>query len=61
MVADTLSRIPGAENLDLGLLCSVGHTLGLCHVDSGYDDVSADVAAELACNGVLSLFENNSF
>ena len=57
MVADTLSRIPGSEMLDVSLLCSCWYTLGVEHVDDG----CADVDADLACSGVLTVYENESF
>ena len=56
-MADALSRIPGSEMLDVGSLCSVFCTLGVPHVDDG----CADVDADLACSGVLTVYENTSF
>ena len=57
MVADALSRVLGSEVLDAGSLCSVFCTLGVMHVDDG----CADVDADLACSGVLTVYENTSF
>ncbi len=56
-MADALSRVPGSEVLDVGSLCSLFCTLGISHVDDG----CADVDADLACSGVLTVFENASF
>lgn len=61
MVADALSRVPGSETLLGHMLCSCWCTLGVSHVDDGCADMADDVAAELACHGVISLFENASF
>ncbi len=43
MVADTLSRVPGAELFGASLLCSVAYTLGIEHVDDGCADVDFDL------------------
>ena len=57
MVADALSRVWGFEMLSSLLLCSSTSKLGVSHVDDG----CADVDADLACSGVLSVYENDSF
>ncbi len=43
MVADTLSRIPGSEHLDISLLCSYDSTLGVLHIDDSCADVDCDL------------------
>ncbi len=46
VVADALSRVPGSEQLDVSLLCSVDCTLGVVHVHDGCADVDDDVDAD---------------
>ncbi len=53
-MADTLSRVPGSEVLDVSSLCSFVCTLGVVHVDDG----CADVEHDLVFSGVLTLYEN---
>ena len=43
VVADTLSRVPGSELLDVLCLCSSVFTLGIEHVDDGCADVDFDL------------------
>ena len=57
-MADTLSRIPGAESLPLHLLCSHVYTLGSCNLD---DTCCDDTHDDVALHGIISIFENSSF
>ena len=57
-MADTLSRILGADSLPLNLLCSHVYTLGSCNLDDPRcDDANDDVAL----HSIISIFENSSF
>ena len=57
-MADTLSRIPGAESLPLNLLCSFDYTLGSENLD---DTFCTDDDVDVALHGIISIFENSSF
>ncbi len=57
MVADVLSRVPGAEDLSSASLCSLTHSLGVPHVN----DVPLALASSALVAPVITIFENNTF
>ena len=57
MVADVLSRVPGAEDLSSVQLCSLTHSLGVPHVN----DVPLALESSALVAPVITIFENETF
>ena len=61
VVADTLSRVPGAESVDCMQICTLQYTLGLQHVDDLGDDLACRLGGADHLSGLITIFENKSF
>ncbi len=57
MVADVLSRVPGAEDLSSARLCFMTHSCGIPHVN----DVPLALESSALVAPVITIFENNTF
>ncbi len=57
VVADVLSRIPGAEDLSSALLCSLTHSFAVPHVN----DVPLALDSSALVSPVITIFENDIF
>ncbi len=57
MVADVLSRVPGAEELSVAELCSLTHSFGVPHVN----DVPLALESSALVAPVITIFENDTF
>ncbi len=57
VVADVLSRVPGAEDLSSAHLCSMTHSFGVPHVN----DVPLALVSSALVAPVITIFENDTF
>ena len=63
VVADSLSRIPGSESLEMLQLCNLVNTFGIKHVDDTPIKLQKQFKGinMLQCNSFLTIHENESF